>query len=548
MTSGKDYLEYMLNIFLDYGRTNHVPMYMGEFSTTNAMSVDYDATLNKLVKDEYHNGGQWTEDMLDLLNKYKAHYSYHDYHNQNFGFYLSDQYQSCDYVNPVLYDVFQRKIEKDNVVTKPVPVLTAGDGKIDATWKAVDGATKYRVFTYLGDKFTMVGDVTSTSRTITGLKNGTQYGVLVIANVNGAWTDWSVSDVKYETPAQATKPIPTLVAGDGKITASWDAVSGATKYRLFTCLDGKFTMIGDMISNQKTITGLKNGTEYGVLVVANVNGAWTGWTMSDVRYATPLPVTKPVPTLIEGNGQITAQWDSVNGATKYRVFTYINEKFTMVGDVVSTSKTITGLTNGTEYGVLVIANVNGTWTNWSVSDVKYAIPSRIKKPMPVLTEENGQINVEWKAVDGATKYRVFKYSDGKFVMIGDVTSTSQTITGLSNGTEYGVLVIANVNGTWTEWTMSDVKYATPSPITKPVVKLTGGSGQITARWSKVNGATKYRVFKYSDGKFTMIADVTSTSYTITGLSTGTEYGVLVVANVSGAWTNWSMSDVKFFDL
>ena len=46
----------------------------------------------------------------------------------------------------------------------------------------------------------------------------------------------------------------------------------------------------------------------------------------------------------------------------------------------------------------------------------------------------------------------------------------------------------------------------------------------------------------------MIADVTSTSYTITGLSTGTEYGVLVVANVSGAWTNWSMSDVKFFDL
>ncbi|MCR5608201.1 MAG: glycoside hydrolase family 5 protein [Lachnospiraceae bacterium] len=100
-TLNKDYLEYMLNVFLDYGRANNVPMYMGEFSTTSYMLMDAD-----------HNGAGWVSDMMDLINKYDVHYSYHDYHNENFGLYLDSQYVNCKTVNKTLFDIFKNKIRK----------------------------------------------------------------------------------------------------------------------------------------------------------------------------------------------------------------------------------------------------------------------------------------------------------------------------------------------------------------------------------------------------------------------------------------------------
>ncbi len=446
---------------------------------------------------------------------------------------------------------YSGSVSKEFVIkgsNKPQVQLTAGDGKITATWDAVNGATNYRVFTQMNGAYTTAGYTTSTSYTIDGLAKGTKYGVLVLAYVNGAWTPWTTSDVKYATTLSATKPVPMLTVGDGQIKATWDVVNGASNYRIFTALNGVYTTAGYTTGTSFTISELKNGTNYGVLVLAYVNGAWSKWSTADIKYATPVASGENSGlTLTAGAGKITAKWSAVSGASNYRVFTCLNGVYTTVGYTTSTSYTITGLKSGTKYGVLVLSYVDGVWSKWSASDIKYATPvTHDTVPGITLEVANGQITAKWAAMSGASNYRVFTCLNGVYATEGYTTGTEFTIKELANGTKYGVLVLACVNGTWSKWSVSDIRYATPVVTgSAPTLEVTAGSGQITASWDAMSGASKYRVFKCVDGSYTTIADVADTSYTITGLTNGTKCGVLVLAYVNGAWSKWSASDVKY---
>ncbi|MGN1105474.1 MAG: C1 family peptidase, partial [Huintestinicola sp.] len=71
-----------------------------------------------------------------------------------------------------------------------------------------------------------------------------------------------------DTSSKPALPNFSLTPGNGQITASWSAVSGASNYIVYTYLNGNYTRAGTTTSTKYTITGLKNGTKYGVLVLA----------------------------------------------------------------------------------------------------------------------------------------------------------------------------------------------------------------------------------------------------------------------------------------
>ena len=78
-------------------------------------------------------------------------------------------------------------------------------------------------------------------------------------------------------------------------------------------------------------------------------------------------------------------------------------------------------------------------------------------------EGDKQIKVSWNAVPGATKYKITIYSGSNFVRSNFVTAptTSAVITGLTNGTEYGIWVQSYVNGYSSEPVIANLKKATP---------------------------------------------------------------------------------------
>jgi len=199
---------------------------------------------------------------------------------------------------------------------------------------------------------------------------------------------------------------PTLNSigpGDGQLMVNWSAPAsdGGSPITGYTAsasdATNTFTCAGGGSSTGCTITGLANGTTYTVWVFAtNSSGNSTHSNSS-----TAVPVTNPsAPTLlsvIAGNAQVSVSWagSSSNGGSPITGYTASasagTNKFTCAGGGSSTGCTITGLANGTNYAVSVLAtNVVG---NSPASNILDAMPSAglLPQALLVVTSLSGTI-------------------------------------------------------------------------------------------------------------------------------------------------------------
>ena len=435
----------------------------------------------------------------------------------------------------------------------PKPVITKvtpGSGQAYLTWTAVSGATNYAVYTKNNNQWVLRGYTTATSMTVTGLTGGLKYGFAVKALVNGAWSSVSSSDIVYATPTAANKPKITKATPDnGQVTLSWSGVSGATNYAVYSVVNGQWQNHGYTRNGYMTVTGLANGIRYGFAVKAYVNGAWTSVTSSDIVYATPAVSTKPkITKAAAGNGQVTLTWSGISGASKYAVYSYLNGQWTNRGTTTATSMTVKNLANGIKYGFAVKAYVNGAWSAVTSSDIVYATPTAPSSPkITSATAGVESVSLKWTAVTGASRYAIYTYINGSMNQVATVKGTSYNVQGLVGGIRYGFLVRAYVGSTWTSYTGSDIVYCTPLTYssTPKITSAAVGNGYVSLQWTAVNGADRYMVYTYINGDYNSVATVYSTSYTVSGLVNGINYGFAVRACVNGNWTNLSSSDVVY---
>jgi len=361
---------------------------------------------------------------------------------------------------------------------KPTNVkATAGDGQVKLTWSAVSGATKYAVSIYKGTGTsynTLSTSITGTSYTATGLTNGTTYQFLVQAYVGGKWNTFTTADHVSATPVGTAKPTNVkATAGDGQVTLTWSAVSGATKYAvsIYKGTGTSYNTLSTSITGTSyTATGLTNGTTYQFLVQAYVGGKWNTFTTADHVSATPVASnsTKPVVHTSIGDSQVALAWNAVSGATKYAISSYnaSTGKYSVLNDsYTNTYCYITGLVNNNTYRYLVQAYVNGKWSTFTTADHVVVTPKAISKPSAIATAGNGRGRLVWAAVTGATKYAVSRYypATGKYTVLNDNwTSTNCEFPNLTNGTTYIYLVQAYVNGAWSKFSTADHVTITPA--------------------------------------------------------------------------------------
>ena len=270
--------------------------------------------------------------------------------------------------------------------------LTRADGTVTASWPAASGATKYHV-TYSSDHkqgWTAASvSHTGTSVTISGADNAKSYIVAVRAgNDAGQWSGWRNSDAigpytPNPTPnPPATPSSVTVTRADGTVTASWPAVSGATKYHVTYSADNRQSWTaasGSHTTNSITISNADNSKTYIVAARAGNSGGWSGWRNSAPSGPyTPEPPSTPAPsppatpssvTVTRGDRTLTASWPSVSGATKYHITYSYNDKrsWTAASDNHSTSSVTISANNGKTYYVAARAGNSGGWSGWRVS-------------------------------------------------------------------------------------------------------------------------------------------------------------------------------------
>ena len=336
------------------------------------------------------------------------------------------------------------------------PVVRIGNsatsGKPMLTWNAVEGATSYRIYrsTAKGSGYSLLGTTTATSYTNTGAKAGTTYYYRVKACNDAGLSPYSnivSGQVKSVTP----KPSAPVVkighsASSGKPMLTWNAVSGATSYKVYraTSQNGTYSLLGTVTATSYTNTGAKAGTTYYYKVKA-VNSA------GESAYSNVVSGRATVTTLTMGHSSTSGKpqltWKAVSGAVSYKVYraTAKNGAYTVINTPKALTYTNVGAALGTTYYYKVEAlNAAGKSLGFSaVVDGKVA---------PVLavgySSVSGKPQLTWKAVPGATEYQVYRSTqqNSGYSKINTTTATSYVNTGAKANTTYYYRIVA-VKGT-----------------------------------------------------------------------------------------------------
>ncbi len=207
----------------------------------------------------------------------------------------------------------------------------------------------------------------------------------------------------------------------------------------------------------------------------------------------------------------------------------------------------------------------------------------ISKPNIRATETAGHgVDLAWDKVPDASGYTLSVKIDNKFVVMQDVSGTSVDVVYGSNGKYYvseggdytiyeynkktgkldktGTLKsdkidsIVKANNVKLDFMVQYTKngklsaekdsYKISKKIYyKPAVKITANKGSISLKWNKVPEATKYRVYKYVNGKLKLVTETTKRSVKINGTKSGKEYTYAVKALIDGEWTKIYTGDL-----
>ena len=251
------------------------------------------------------------------------------------------------------------------------------------------------------------------------------------------------------------------------------------------------------------------------------NGKCTRCGAFDASFKPASPELK----ITTASGHPKIYWDAVDGAAKYLVYRSTDGKTFKPYD----STTKTSYTNkSTDIGTTYYYKVKAIGTNGASSDLSSVVSIQCR-PAAVnisIYRVNGKPQLKWKAVSGATKYWIYRSTDGKnFKYFDSTTKTSYTNSGAASGTKYyyRVKAVAVVNGKNVASAYSNTKSLLTS-LAKPSVSITTSNGKPKISWSKVTGADKYYIYRSTDGKNFSYWDATANlSYTNLSAKKNTKY-------------------------
>ena len=253
--------------------------------------------------------------------------------------------------------------------------------QINLTWTTVPNASSYAVERSTSAGFSVPANITAlpssstNSSTSTGLTAGTQYWYRVAPI--GAGTQGSWSNIATTTTPELSTPNCTATAnGVNQIVVTWTAVSLATSYTLQFDNNSGFTsatIVNSLPTTplSYTISGLTAGTTRFVQVRAAATGD-IGEYCAFQSATTPVPAPTCLSATTNSTTQITASWAAcpVAVAQTYTLQYDDNSGFatpTSITGLVTTSRAVTGLTEGKTYWFRVYALVGTTSSTASPS-------------------------------------------------------------------------------------------------------------------------------------------------------------------------------------
>ena len=234
---------------------------------------------------------------------------------------------------------------------------------------------------------------------------------------------------------------------------------------------------------------------------------------------------------------LTLKWNAVTDATGYEIYRAGTDgKYSKITTVTSTSYVDTNVKNNTQYSYKIkaynAAGASAFSTAVSLKKTQISV-SKLK------ADANGStVQLSWTGgVTGAEGYVIYRRTEESksYTEIGRTSGNTYSDT-ISAGIKY-YYAVAVYSGSGTEDKCPEVGVmylAAPSAPSGLAVSNTIAS--LTLKWNAVKGATGYEIYRAgTDGKYSKITTVTSTSYVDTSVKNNTQYSYKIKAyNIAGA--------------
>lgn len=334
----------------------------------------------------------------------------------------------------------------------------------------------------------------------------------VVSETNENNNTRSLTLTVFDFPQLDVPVMVSATAGERSIALTWNAVAGATGYKVFYDEDSSNPPFspaslategasGLDVGNATsfTLTGLPVGQIYYVAVKAYDNFSESEF--SNQLTATPYTLIPLAPVLVSATGgdrTVTLQWNAVAGANGYRVYydedeanpPYYPTKTALEGapaiDVGNATQfTLTGFPSNYATRVAVTA-----YNTFGESDFSNEISTQTIRNIPavptLMSVVGGDqfVSIYWQAAAGATGYRVYYDEDvnnppytperGSAPFdVGNVTSIR--ITGLAASQRYYIAVTA-YNADGESGYSNELSDRTANPPPPPTTSSTGSSG------------------------------------------------------------------------
>lgn len=213
---------------------------------------------------------------------------------------------------------------------------------------------------------------------------------------------------------------------------------------------------------------------------------------------------------------------------------------------VSSAGEVTGVSCGS--CTVTAKSVRGGSTASCVIKVK---PGKVTGLKSTVTGDTSY-KLTWNGAQGASVYRIYRYNSSKdsFAKLCDVTATSYTVKNAVPGAvaRYKVCAVNTKNGEC----LGDCSSVVYAASVKSIGKVSAGTAtaaSVTLKWSKISGATGYRVYIKNSSGYKLQTTVSGNTCTVKSLKSQTKYVFRVAAYVktpSGTYEGKASADTAVY--
>lgn len=328
-------------------------------------------------------------------------------------------------------------------------------------------------------------------------------------------------------------PMVTVSAGVTSIEISWGIMPSALSYSVkrsllpggpYTVLDAAFS--GTLYSD----SAVSAGQAYYYVVAANYSGNWQGYPSiekSGILGPNPSPPTNLVLNLVGKLPQLT--WTPPTNFNSFNVYKGPSASGPWSFLMSSATNTMIDAAFSTGLNYYYVTALWGTYETAGATSVAFrsGYPATI-----TATPTSTQVNLSWASVAGASSYKVLRSlsSLGPYstVLAAANATTTYADTSAVLNTGYFYVVSANF-ADGTSGPLSNEVSAMPGTgkIPSGLTVLDTTISSVSLAWSKVAGATSYKVYRYKNstsGPWTLDgAAVAQANKNVTGLSSASAY-------------------------